>query len=63
MQYWRQRGEWSLVESLQVGSKRIEEVQWSLEDLIVQAELVATPPIFDLTRKPHAGTKRCWQTH
>ncbi len=63
MQYWRQMGEWSLVESLQVDSKRIEEVQRSLEDLIVQAELVATPPIFDLTRKLHAATERCWQTH
>jgi hypothetical protein len=63
MKYWRQMGEWSLIDTLQVDSERIVEVHKSFQDLIVQAELVATAPIYDLTRKLHEAMERCWQTH
>jgi hypothetical protein len=61
--YWRGMGEWSLRESLQVDDRRIQEVQKSFEDLIVQAELVSSAPIYDLTRKLKTATDKCWHTH
>ena len=61
--YWRGMGEWSVIETLQVDEERIEEVRKSFEDLIVQAELVASAPIYDLTRRLNEATERCWHTH
>ncbi len=61
--YWRNMGEWSLRETLQVDDQRVEEVQKSFDDLMVQAELVSSAPIYDLTQKVHEATELCWQTH
>jgi hypothetical protein len=61
--YWRNMGEWSVRQTLEVDQTRVEEVQKSFDDLMVQAELVSSAPIYDLTRKVHEATELCWQTH
>lgn len=63
VKYWKQMGEWSLRETLQVDSERIVEVHKSFQELIVQAELVASAPVYDLARRLNEAMDRCWQTH